>query len=368
MLPDTDLLTTAAYAYALPPELVAHVPVTPRPASRLMVVEGAARAHRHTRDLPELLREGDLLVVNDAKVSPVRLTARRASGGAVEVFVLGLGVEGRWDDPSAPWIAFTRSSKRLREGEVLTLGEGTLRLDAIRADGTRVLSPTLREDVWDVLEERGALPLPPYIVRRRRDLGEPDEAPEDAERYQTVFARARGAVAAPTAGLHFDDDLLGALEERGVQRASVTLFVGAGTFKPVSAERLDAHEMHEEHYVVPEATVAAIEATHARGGRVVAVGTTVVRTLEAASEGGALRAGPGSTRLFIHPGFRFRVVDALLTNFHLPQSTLLALVCAFAGHQPVMDAYADAVRERYRFYSYGDAMLLPHRATHGDPA
>lgn len=363
-----DLSTTDAYDYTLPPELVAHAPVSPRPASRMLVVEGEERRDAHTRDVVSELREGDLLVVNDAKVSPVRLAARRATGGAVEVFVLGLGDEGRWEDPGAPWVAFTRSSKKLQPGEALAL-EGRaphervqLRVDAIRDDGTRVLTPTRALDVWEVLNERGSLPLPPYIVKRRRELGEAEQAAADRERYQTVFAKARGAVAAPTAGLHFDDALLRAIEAKGVRRAPVTLFVGAGTFKPVSAGRLDEHEMHREHFVLPDATAEAVRETHARGGRVVAVGTTVVRTLESAWSAGELRAGAASTRLFIRPGYAFRVVDALLTNFHLPKSTLLALVCAFGGYREVMDAYAHALREGYRFYSYGDAMFLRRKA------
>ncbi len=356
--PDPEL--TATYEYALPPELVAEAPAPIRTGSRLLVIDPASGSLDDAlfAGIDAWLRPGDLLVVNDARVTHVRLPAARGSGGRVEVFVVGLGAEGAWADPSADLVALVRSNRGLRDGETIRVGAAHSATVVERcADGLVRLQLDV-DDAWSLFDLEGEVPLPPYILKRRRDLGQPDHWPADATRYQTVFAREPGAVAAPTAGLHFDDHLLATLADRGIDRASVTLFVGAGTFKPVTSERLDEHHMHAEHFVVPEETAATVAETRARGGRVVAVGTTVVRTLEASWSPEGVRAGARSTDIFIKPGHRFRAVDALLTNFHLPRSTLLALVSAFAGPALIRRAYAHAVRERYRFYSYGDAMLL----------
>jgi len=348
------------FDYELPPELIARVPAPVRDAARLLVHERVrdVTAHRTVRDLVEYLRPGDLLVLNDTRVLPARLFARRASGGRVEFLFV---------EPCAPgattWRALARPSKRLGVGERLAVEGGAFALHLLAretsADGAE--APTwqleLRDgtgrvcDPLEALTQVGHVPLPPYIERQ--------DGPEDAQRYQTVYAARPGAVAAPTAGLHFTPELLAELERRGVGRAFVTLHVGPGTFQPVKSDDVRAHVMHAERYELRPETVAAVERTRASGGRVVAVGTTSVRVLEScAEESGRLVAGSGSTRLFLVPGERFRVVDALLTNFHLPRSTLLMLVSAFAGRETVLGLYREAVERRYRFYSYGDAMLL----------
>lgn len=337
------------FHYALPDELIATRPADPRPAARLLVLDGDTRRDLHVRDLPGLLRPGDLLVVNDTRVVPARLFARRESGGRAELLV---------ERVISPRLAraFVRASKAIRPGAAFHV-EGV-------AGTVRVVAPdealwTLRwegQGSWaELLERVGHVPLPPYI--RRADDG------ADRAAYQTVYARVPGAVAAPTAGLHFDAALLDAVRAAGVGIASVTLHVGAGTFSPVRVDDLAAHRMHAERYTVPDDLPARIVHTRAHGGRVVAVGTTVVRALESAwqAEACAPRAGAGETRLFITPGHRFRAVDALLTNFHLPESTLLMLVCAFGGHAPVLAAYRHAVVAGYRFFSYGDAMFLERR-------
>ena len=337
------------FDYALPGELIAQTPLARRSASALLVLDGAtgALADREIAALPSLLRPGDLLVFNDTRVLPARLAAKRASGGRVEIF-LERALEG------SGALVQTRASNPLRAGEELTTSGGPVRLVARRDDLWEV---TLPEPAVEFFERCGAVPLPPYITRT------PDEL--DRERYQSLLARVPGAVAAPTASLHFDDALLAALAARGVARALVTLHVGAGTFHPVRTEELADHVMHAERYEVPAATVAALASTRAAGGRVIAVGTTVARALEsaaavavAAADLGGMRAGTGETRLFIRPGFRFRVIDGLLTNFHLPGSTLLMLVAALAGREAVLAAYRHATLQRYRFFSYGDAMLI----------
>ncbi|HEV8632043.1 MAG TPA: tRNA preQ1(34) S-adenosylmethionine ribosyltransferase-isomerase QueA [Thermoanaerobaculia bacterium] len=317
----------------------------PRGESRLLALDAAGAArHRRIRELPDLLRPGDLLVVNDTRVLPARLFARRVPGGGqVEILLAERQGEREWE-------VLLKPGRRARPGTVLELAPDLAAEVVERGDDGR-FRLRFSTAVEPHLEQLGHVPLPPYIHRR-------DDA-TDRERYQTVYARQPGAIAAPTAGLHFDDALLAALDARAIERAAVTLHVGLGTFKPVTAELVHEHAMDAERYVVPEATAAAIAAARAAGRRVVAVGTTVVRTLEsaAAEHDGAVPAGSGSTRLFIYPGFRFEVVDALLTNFHLPRSTLLMLVCAFAGTERVLAAYREAVVEGYRFYSYGDAML-----------
>jgi S-adenosylmethionine:tRNA ribosyltransferase-isomerase len=309
--------------------------------------EGSGR-HRRVRDLPDLLRPGDLLVVNDTRVLPARLFGRRLpSGGRVELLLAE-----RLDERT--WEALLKPGRRASPGTRLELAPGLLAEVAARGEDGR-FRVRFSEPVEPHLDRLGHVPLPPYIHR-------PDE-PADRERYQTVYAREPGAIAAPTAGLHFDEALLAALAARGVERAALTLHVGLGTFKPITADLVHEHRMDAERFVVPEATADAVRRARAERRRVVAVGTTVVRALEgaAAAHGGEVRAGAGSTTLFVYPGFPFRVVDVLLTNFHLPRSTLLMLVCAFAGRERVLAAYREAVEAGYRFYSYGDAMLVERR-------
>ena len=329
------------FTYHLPQELIASHPVTPRSASRLLHVAGGDRLHDLAiSDLPSLLRAGDLIVFNDTKVIKARLIGAKPTGGRAEVLVERVVNDGEV-------LAQLGVSKKPAVGGKIIVADGCFvmlgrddDLFHLRWDGPGT--------VWELMERAGALPLPPYIERT------PDA--EDETRYQTVFADKPGAVAAPTASLHFDEALLAALAARGVQSAKVTLHVGAGTFQPLRVENLEDHVMHAERYEVPAATAAAIASTRAQGGRVLAVGTTVCRALESAfADGGTLT---GDTRLFITPGYQFRAVDLLLTNTHLPESTLLMLVCAFGGYERLMSAYRHAVAERYRFFSYGDAMLI----------
>jgi S-adenosylmethionine:tRNA ribosyltransferase-isomerase len=352
------------YDFELPESQIAQAPLAERDASRLLTVNrsSGAWAHRRFTDLPELLREGDLLVLNDARVIPARLLGQKAgTGGRVELLVVRPAASTLTSaalggaPESLEWICLGQASKGLKPAQRLTFASG-LEAEVLGALGggeyrVRFHAPP-GTSLASLLDAAGRLPLPPYITR------EPDAA--DAERYQTVYARASGAVAAPTAGLHFTQALFATLEARGVRRALVTLDVGPGTFLPVREEELDRHHMHPERFTVPEATAREVNAAHAEGRRVVAVGTTVVRTLESATdpETGLLREGPGETTLFIRPGFRFRQVDALLTNFHLPRSTLVVLVSALLGRERTLAAYAEAVREGYRFFSYGDAMLV----------
>ncbi len=339
------------FDYPLPEELIAQAPVTPRDASRLLVLPPAGEPRHHLfTDLPALLSPGDLLVFNDTRVIPARLVGKKESGGRVELLLC----EPLQGGMGRAWRAMGQASKPIRPGAVLTFGALTARVDAVLGDG--FYDVTLdREgpELEAALARSGRVPLPPYIRRQA--------TAEDAERYQTIWARAPGSAAAPTAGLHFSERILEALERRGVTRTAVTLHVGPGTFLPVRGESLDSHRMHGERYSVPPDAAAAWAACRARGGRVVAVGTTTVRTLESAFRDGEVRAGEGRTELFIRPGHAFRAVDALVTNFHLPRSTLLVLVSAFAGRERVLAAYREAVARRYRFVSYGDAMLLSRR-------
>lgn len=332
------------FRYDLPPELIAQYPLPERGESALLVLDGATGevADRTFRDLPDLLRPGDLLVLNDTRVIPARLLGRKATGGAVEVLV-----ERVLDERRA--LAHCRSSRAPRVGAALEL-EGGVRAEVSGREGALFLL-TFDPPVHEALRAHGRVPLPPYIER------EPGEA--DRERYQTVFASRDGAVAAPTAGLHFDQTMLERLQGQGVETTYVTLHVGAGTFQPVRSEDLSEHVMHAEYIEVSAELCRAVAAARERGGRVIAVGTTVVRCLEsAADEGGVLHPFTGETDIFIRPGYRFRAVDAMITNFHLPESTLLMLVCAFAGYDAVMAAYRHAVEQRYRFFSYGDAMFI----------
>jgi S-adenosylmethionine:tRNA ribosyltransferase-isomerase len=333
----------ADFAYDLPEDLIAQRPPVERSGSRLLHLErGTARVHdRRFTDLPSLLRAGDLLVFNDTRVIPARIVGSKPTGGQVEI-LLERVLDGR------RILAHAHASKPLRSDVPIALPGGAQAVCVGRRDDLFELE--LSTDPLPYFEQHGSMPLPPYIER-------PAEA-DDATRYQTVYAREPGAVAAPTAGLHFDEAMLAQCRKMGVGTAFVTLHVGAGTFQPVRVDDLDEHRMHAERVAVSADVCEAIERTHAAGKRVIAVGTTVVRSLESAAPHGRLAPFSGETRLFITPGFRFAVVDALVTNFHLPESTLLMLVCAFAGYDAVMHAYRHAVNERYRFFSYGDAMFL----------
>jgi len=348
------------YDYLLPPGAIAQVPLAERDASRLLVLDrrSGALAHRRYAELPELLRPGDLLVLNDTKVVPARLLGRkRGTGGRAELLLVE-PLQGTMEEalalPTAgqAWLCLGQASKGLKEGSILEFLEGlqaTVEAAAGEGQFRVILSGT--GTLAERLEGAGRLPLPPYIER------EPTK--EDAARYQTVYAKDAGSVAAPTAGLHFTPRLLQRLVERGISTTQVTLSVGPGTFLPVRTEDESQHRMHPERYVISEKAAAAVNGARREGRRVVAVGTTVVRTLESAlGTDGAVRAGAAQTQLFLRPGAHFQVVDALLTNFHLPRSTLLMLVSAFAGRERVLSAYRAAVDAGYRFFSYGDAMLV----------
>ena len=327
--------------FELPEDRIARFPPEHRDGGRLMLLPERGYEDRQIRDLDGLLKAGDLLVVNDTKVLHARIHARRATGGAIEALLLGAG--------PGPVQAMLRPARRLKVGEVLDAGQGSLTLLG-RADGGAWLVECSPEPL-ELMERVGEIPLPPYFQRK------PD--PADRERYQTRFANEAGAVAAPTAGLHLSDSLVDRLRAKGVQIATVTLHVGAGTFRNLRPEDLERGELHPERYRISVETAGAIAECRARGGRVIAVGTTSTRTLESCSDGkGGVLAGEGSTRLFIRPGFKFQVVDGLLTNFHLPGSSLLMLVGALVGRERLLDAYRHAVQAGYRFYSYGDAMLL----------
>jgi len=334
----------ADFDFELPPALIAQHPVRERSASRLLDGRGRLPADRIFRELPGLLQAGDLLVFNDTRVIKARLFGEKPSGGAVQALVERVL-------PGHEVLAHLRASKSPKPGSRVRFA------DAFDAEVLGRAGPDealfhLRfpDDPFVLLQAHGRVPLPPYITH--------EDAPEDEARYQTVFAARPGAVAAPTAALHFDEALLQALQDRGVGRAAVTLHVGAGTFQPVRTENLAEHRMHAEWFEVSSTTVQAIEATRAAGGRIVSVGTTTLRALESAARDGTLRAGAAETDIFIMPGFEFKVVDQLVTNFHLPRSTLMMLVSAFAGHDQVRALYRHAVESRYRFFSYGDAMLL----------
>jgi len=333
------------FTFNLPERLIAQVPPANRSAGRLLCLDRAsgAIADRRISDLPTLLRDGDLLVFNDTRVIPARLFGEKDTGGAVEVLV------ERVLDQRRVW-AHVRASKSPKAGRRLVL-EGELQVEVLGRHGELFELAFLGdESVLEALDRKGRIPLPHYMQREAQS--------EDRERYQTVFARVPGAAAAPTAGLHFDEALLSKLSAQGVEFAHVTLHVGAGTFQPPRVEIVEDHIMHAERVSVTAEVCAKIAATRARGGRVIAVGTTVVRSLESAARGGELAPFEGDTQIFIYPGYTFRVIDALVTNFHLPASTLLMLVSAFAGKEAVLAAYQHAVEQEYRFYSYGDAMLV----------
>lgn len=350
-------MKTELFDYALPEALIARRPLASRSGARLLVLEREL-LHRHVEQLPDLMPEGALLVLNDTRVRRARvLGTRRPNAGRVELLLLSREAEPS-SDGRERWQALGRASKALRPGTWIDAGELAIEVLQRDTDGSLLVAIAAQGTVESALERAGRLPIPPYM-RRSDDAG-------DEERYQTIYARRAGSAAAPTAGLHFTEALLERLQRRGVQLGYLELQVGLGTFRPVSAEDLNDHSMHSEAFEVTSTLAEAIRKTRERKGRVVAVGTTVVRALESAADPaspGLVHETRGSTRLMIQPGYRFQVVDALFTNFHQPRSTLLALVAAFAGYEATMTAYAEAVREQYRFLSYGDAMWIPRRGS-----
>lgn len=339
-------MKTSDFYFDLPPELIAQTPLERRDASRLLALDkmtGETR-HLHFYDLPSLLRPGDCLVLNDSRVLPARLIGKRAGGGACEVLLL-------IDRGDKVWECLVRPGKKLRIGAKVTFGDGEMAAEVVGegADGNRLVRFDYEGIFLETLERLGRMPLPPYI---KAEL-------EDGERYQTVYSKVVGSAAAPTAGLHFTQPLLEQIRAMGVKVCYVTLHVGLGTFRPVKAENLDEHEMHAEYCVIPQETADVVNETKRQGGRVICVGTTSCRTIESwAAEDGTLTASAGWTKIFIYPGYRFKVLDGLITNFHLPESTLIMLVSALAGREHVLSAYETAVRERYRFFSFGDAMMI----------
>jgi S-adenosylmethionine:tRNA ribosyltransferase-isomerase len=338
---------TGDYDFVLPADRIAQTPLARRDESRLMVVrrEDGAIEHRHFRDLVELIRPGDALVLNTTKVFRARLLGKRASGADAEILLLHEIGDGTWEAMVSP-------GGKVRPGRTVHIAEGfDVDILEITDRRTRVVRPRASGPVMDAIERHGHVPLPPYIARA--------DAPADVERYQTVYAESPGSVAAPTAGLHFTPELLAALDRKGVRRADVVLHVGAGTFKPVEVDDPAKHVMHEERYSLPAAAAATLNDVPRLGGAIWAVGTTCARTLESVvRDDGTFTEHAGETRLFIRPPYRFRAVDKLITNFHLPRSTLVMLVAAFAGYELTMRAYREAVDEGYRFYSYGDAMVV----------
>ena len=350
---DSAAVLASEFDYALPPEQIAQAPLARRDDARLLVLDRAtgARQHRQIRELPSLLPDGTLLVVNDTRVIPARLFARKPTGGRVELLLVEPLPGAR--PGTERWRCIGGASKPIRLGPLTLEGVDPPPVEVLAVDGEYVDVAFTVEPPGLIahLPRLGELPLPPYIRRPAPD-------PADAERYQTVFAAHPGAVAAPTAGLHFTPELLASLDAHGIERATVTLHVGPGTFAPLRSDDVTHHVLHAERYVVPDATAQAIARARKERRPVFAVGTTVVRTLETAGESGEVRPGAGSTRLFIKPGHVFRAVDGMLTNFHLPRSTLLMLVAALAGKSQILAAYADAVAAGYRFFSYGDAMLI----------
>ena len=340
-------LKTSDFFYDLPQELIAQTPLERRDGSRLMALDkdtGAIR-HMHFYDLPQFLRPGDCLVLNDSRVLPARLLGRREpSGGAVEVLLLT-------DRGDKVWECLVRPGKKLREGAQISFGDGLLTAEVVGIceGGDRLVRFHYEGIFLEILEQLGRMPLPPYI---KAEL-------QDPERYQTVYSREVGSAAAPTAGLHFTKELLQQVQDMGVDLAYVTLHVGLGTFRPVKEEEITEHEMHAEFCTIPQEAADTINAAKRRGGRVICVGTTSCRTIESwAAEDGTLRPSSGWTSIYIYPGYRFKALDCLITNFHLPESTLIMLVSALAGREHILAAYEEAVRERYRFFSFGDAMFI----------
>lgn len=339
-------MKTSDFYFDLPEELIAQTPLERRDASRLLCLDrwSGAREHRIFSELPELLHPGDCLVMNDSRVLPARLMGMRQTGGVVEVLLLRDLGGGRWE-------CLTRPGRKTRPGTRLIFGNGELEAEVLEVaeGGNRIVEFKYEGIFLEVLERLGKMPLPPYI---KVEL-------EDGERYQTVYSKEPGSAAAPTAGLHFTKELLARIADRGVRECFVTLHVGLGTFRPVKAEDIEEHEMHSEFCIMPDETARIITETKRSGGRVVCVGTTSCRTVESfANEDGTMDAKSGWTNIFIYPGYRFKCMDALVTNFHLPESTLIMLVSAFAGRENVLAAYNEAVREKYRFFSFGDAMFI----------
>ena len=340
-------MKTSDFVYDLPEELIAQTPMARRDGSRLLLLqkESGEVEHRHFYDLADYLHPGDCLVLNNSRVIPARLFGTRPTGGAVEVVLLRDLGENRWE-------CLSRPGKKMRPGTEVTFGENhelTGVVEEVKEDGNRVIRFTYRGIFLEILEKLGHMPLPPYIK----------EQLDDPERYQTVYSKEPGSAAAPTAGLHFTNELLDRIRAMGVEVCFVTLHVGLGTFRPVKAENIEEHEMHSEYCTIPAETAETITRTRERGGRVIAVGTTSCRTLESfAGEDGSIAASGGWTNIFIYPGYRFKCIDALVTNFHLPGSTLVMLVSALAGRENILNAYNEAVRERYRFFSFGDAMFI----------
>lgn len=335
------------FSYDLPEDLIAQTPLKERSASRLLTLDRKTGAYedRHFGDILDYFQAGDCLIVNDSRVIPARLQAKRPTGGGVEIFLLRPHAHDCWE-------CLVKPGRNAREGQTLRLGDLTATVQSVTEEGNRIISfscPDPQADVTERLKALGEVPLPPYI---REKL-------EDAERYQTVYSKAEGSVAAPTAGLHFTPELLDALRNKGVSIGSVTLHVGLGTFRPVKVEDPTTHKMHSEYYILPPQTAELINRTKQRGGKVTAVGTTATRVLETAGRQGVpLTPCSGETDIFIYPGFEFRVIDRLITNFHLPESTLIMLVSAFSRREFVLEAYRHAVEEQYRFFSFGDAMFL----------
>ena len=340
-------MKTSDFYYDLPQELIAQHPVEPRDSSRLMVMDRATGAieHRIFRDVTDYLRPGDCLIVNDSRVLPARIFGVREGGESVNEFLLLTQKEQN------VWECLTKPGKRAKVGSRFVFGEGLMtgEVTQVCGDGNRIVKFECGDEFFSVLDRIGQMPLPPYITEKL----------EDKERYQTVYSRELGSAAAPTAGLHFTNELLGRIREKGVKIGYVTLHVGLGTFRPVKVEDVTSHVMHSEHYCLPKETADLINETHANGGRVISVGTTSCRTLESCPvENGMIQPSDGWTQIFIYPGYEFKVIDGLITNFHLPESTLIMLVSAFAGFDSVMNAYRTAVKEKYRFFSFGDAMLI----------
>ena len=339
-------MKTSDFNYDLPQELIAQTPLDRRDGSRLMTLDKTTGeiGHHHFYDLPQFLRPGVCLVLNNSRVLPARLIGHRPTGGAVEILLLV-------DKGGDVWECLVRPGKKLREGARVTFGEGQLQAEVqeVLPDGNRLVHFEYKGIFLEVLEELGRMPLPPYIKAELKDQ----------ERYQTVYSKVVGSAAAPTAGLHFTPELLKQIETMGVKLCYVTLHVGLGTFRPVKEDEITEHEMHSEYCVIPRETADIINETKKNGGRVICVGTTSCRTLESwAAEDGTMTATGGWTNIFIYPGYRFKVMDALVTNFHLPESTLIMLVSALAGREHVLNAYNEAVREKYRFFSFGDAMFI----------
>ena len=340
-------MKTSDFDFDLPEELIAQTPLERRDSSRLLTLDKCTGeiAHRHFYELPQLLRPGDCLVLNNSRVLPARLIGHRLpGGGACEVLLLTDKGDGLWE-------CLVRPGRKLKPGAQVSFGEGrlTATVEAEASGGNRLVRFHYQGIFLEVLEELGKMPLPPYIK----------EELQDNERYQTVYSKINGSAAAPTAGLHFTPELLRQIQEMGVKLCYVTLHVGLGTFRPVKAEDISEHEMHSEYCMIPEETARTINETKRNGGRVICVGTTSCRTVESfAAEDGTLKESAGWTSIFIYPGYRFKVLDALVTNFHLPQSTLIMLVSALAGREHVLSAYEEAVKERYRFFSFGDAMFI----------